>query len=293
MRGRRQWRRTERESQWDPASPRGGAPSQFERTFRIGDVARFLGISPQSLRDYEELGVVAPEKTPAGTRSYDFGDLLTLESFRMWRQLDTSLSDAIRLTTAGDERDVIDSLADCSERYEQLTRRARKRADRISYIHRLVSSASAAGMRLRRECMSSVYVLSLVYRGQPLSDERLKRLVAAWLEHVPCVFYVNVFRGTRDSASTWMGLGVHVDDVVGWDPTANAEGLIRLFEGGHAIHGYGWHDLGADVWRDIDELDRAAPWWHRGRPKTFLAEPLITTNTSEGQRIFWSQWLTY
>ncbi|MCW2921014.1 MAG: hspR [Thermoleophilia bacterium] len=36
----------------------------------IGHVATLLGIHPQTLREYERQGLVAPQRTPGGTRRY-------------------------------------------------------------------------------------------------------------------------------------------------------------------------------------------------------------------------------
>lgn len=38
---------------------------------RIGELAEASGVSPRSLRYYEELGLIASERTPAGWRDFD------------------------------------------------------------------------------------------------------------------------------------------------------------------------------------------------------------------------------
>lgn len=41
----------------------------------IGYVATLLGIHPQTLREYERQGLVAPQRTPGGTRRYGQAEL--------------------------------------------------------------------------------------------------------------------------------------------------------------------------------------------------------------------------
>ena len=46
--------------------------------YKIGEVARLLGLTTQALRFYEQEGVVTPKKSENGTRYYDEDQLILL-----------------------------------------------------------------------------------------------------------------------------------------------------------------------------------------------------------------------
>jgi len=49
---------------------------------RIGDLARQTGVPPRMLRYYEEQGLVCPERSDSGYRSYDACDLYRVRQIR-------------------------------------------------------------------------------------------------------------------------------------------------------------------------------------------------------------------
>lgn len=52
------------------------------RTFSISVAAELSGLGVQSLRHYEERGVIIPERTRGGTRRYSRGDIARLRRVR-------------------------------------------------------------------------------------------------------------------------------------------------------------------------------------------------------------------
>ena len=63
--------------------------------YKIGEVARLLGLTTQALRFYEQEGVVTPKKSDNGTRYYDEDQLILLLSFKKYRQADFSVQDIV------------------------------------------------------------------------------------------------------------------------------------------------------------------------------------------------------
>ena len=49
--------------------------------YKIGEVARLLGLTTQALRFYEQEGVVTPKQSENGTLYYDEDQLILLLSF--------------------------------------------------------------------------------------------------------------------------------------------------------------------------------------------------------------------
>lgn len=64
---------------------------------KIGELAERLGTTPRTIRLYEELGVIAPERTPGGTRLYREKDAKRLEVALRLARLGTELGDIERL----------------------------------------------------------------------------------------------------------------------------------------------------------------------------------------------------
>ena len=64
-------------------------------SYKIGEVARLLGLTTQALRFYEQEGVVTPKKSENGTRYYDEDQLILLLSFKKYRQADFSVQDIV------------------------------------------------------------------------------------------------------------------------------------------------------------------------------------------------------
>ncbi len=60
---------------------------------RIGEVAKLLGVTPKTVRHYEEVGLLKqPERTEAGYRLYSADDLLRLHRIKRLRSLGLSLT---------------------------------------------------------------------------------------------------------------------------------------------------------------------------------------------------------
>ncbi len=252
-----------------------------------------MGLSPQSLRDYEAAGAISPARSPAGTRSYDFNDLTTLENLRMWRQLGKSLQEAVELVRCSSTATIQTSIATSHKEWEQRAAQVKSIANRLNRMDGMLRQSSAGGLCIQRESMDPLYILALVRHGQPVEDKRLDTLVPHWLEHVPSVFYANVFQDLSQPHSSVAGLAVHTSDVFGWDPHLNGSGLLCTLSAKHAIHGFGWRNPGDDELHDVEALAQAAPRLRWGKPRCFIAESLLSIDDQKGQRIFWSQWLLY
>jgi MerR family transcriptional regulator, thiopeptide resistance regulator len=115
----------------------------------IGDVARRTGVTERTLRYYEELGLLAPERDAGGRRRYDAATLDRLYRVRLLRELGTPVADV--------DPDADDLLA--------LTRRhLTDLDDRLAHLARTRERVCAVEDRL--------------LGGRPPSDEALLDLLA-------------------------------------------------------------------------------------------------------------------
>ncbi|MFI0712088.1 MerR family transcriptional regulator [Streptomyces inhibens] len=60
---------------------------------RIGDAAAAVGLTPRTLRYYEQQGLVEARRTPAGHREYDAEDIRRLRAVRELREAGLTVGD--------------------------------------------------------------------------------------------------------------------------------------------------------------------------------------------------------
>ena len=96
--------------------------------YMISVAAELVGMHPQTLRIYEQKGLVRPGRTPGGTRLYSERDL---ERLRLIQRLTTELG----LNLAGVERVIAleDQLQKLRARMERLEREMR---EQVELVHR-------------------------------------------------------------------------------------------------------------------------------------------------------------
>ena len=64
-----------------------------DRLVKIGEAAKILGVNPQTLRRWEDDGVIRPfKRTPKGTRLYSLQELLGAKDFRSLTENGITLS---------------------------------------------------------------------------------------------------------------------------------------------------------------------------------------------------------
>ncbi|MGN0777235.1 MAG: MerR family transcriptional regulator [Candidatus Ventricola sp.] len=63
------------------------------KQYKIGEVARLLGLSTQALRFYEQEGVIAPHKSENGTRYFTTAEIIRLLAFRKYQLSEFSVQD--------------------------------------------------------------------------------------------------------------------------------------------------------------------------------------------------------
>lgn len=78
------------------------------KNYYIGDVARSLGISQRTIRYYEELGFIKPERTGGRFRVYAESEVMRLHSILYLKELGMSLEEIGALLKLGHEGSVHD-----------------------------------------------------------------------------------------------------------------------------------------------------------------------------------------
>ena len=69
------------------------------RSYRIGDVARYVGVSTHALRAWERrYGTVEPHRTPGGSRLYDAAQIDRLKTLKELTDYGHSIGEVARLS---------------------------------------------------------------------------------------------------------------------------------------------------------------------------------------------------
>ena len=69
------------------------------RSYRIGDVARYVGVSTHALRAWERrYGTVKPQRTPGGSRLYDAAQIDRLKTLKNLTDFGHSIGEVAQLS---------------------------------------------------------------------------------------------------------------------------------------------------------------------------------------------------
>ena len=105
--------------------------------YMIGVVAELAGMHPQTLRSYEQKGLVTPQRTRGNTRMYSQADIERLSLINELTDEGINLAGVIRIL------DLQGRLRERDQEIDDLHRRVRRLADRV---HELETRASVASL---------------------------------------------------------------------------------------------------------------------------------------------------
>lgn len=105
-------------------------------SLRIGDVAELFDVTTKTLRHYEEMGLLSPEREENGYRLYGPEDVLRVQRIRQLQALGLSLKEVARLLEQDDEvlwQKVLRSL------HEEVVEEIDLLQQRMAHLERLLS----------------------------------------------------------------------------------------------------------------------------------------------------------
>jgi DNA-binding transcriptional MerR regulator len=119
---------------------------------QIGDVAERLGVSPRTIKYYEEIGLVEPEeRTPGGFRLYGEGDVRRLEGILKMKAMGFSLAAIRELLSARDEAREAAKTTVLSTAVERLSERREEVEGRISKLEEDLRGAKGLGEEIAHD----------------------------------------------------------------------------------------------------------------------------------------------
>lgn len=119
---------------------------------QIGEVAEKLGVSPRTIKYYEEIGLVEPkERSPGGFRLYGQADIERLERILRLKGMGYSLAAIREIISVRDAAKEAAKSAVLSEVKERLEHQERDVAERVQKMREDLKRAEALRRELRHD----------------------------------------------------------------------------------------------------------------------------------------------
>lgn len=154
--------------------------------YKIGDVARILGISPDLIRYYEEKGVVAPEKDPFNNyRYYDTWDINFLIDCLWYKNFGFGIEQVAHIVSQNTYDDLIGTLVHRGDEILESIRFQELLLQRIrKYSEILTSLKGNIGKCDIRRSAEFIRYLNR-YNTSYDNDTELQTLSRQWLKYMP------------------------------------------------------------------------------------------------------------
>ena len=125
------------------------ASSELER---VGEIAERLGVSPRTIKYYEELGLIQPEtRSQGGFRLYGKEEVQQLERILRLKSIGYSLAAIRELLATRDAAREADKITVISNTMERLKNREWEVTERIQQMRKDLKRAEAWREELRRD----------------------------------------------------------------------------------------------------------------------------------------------
>ena len=161
----------------------------MHQKYRIGEVAALLGISAQTLRYYEDEGLVRPEKRDGSAYRYYSGwDLILLSTYRHYRAFEFTLEDSNALLHAESTHAVLDTLRRQELALEEKIRAYQQMLSTIRAWREEACATQALIGQYRVERNVRTWLLPFQEQEQLCRDEHTKQQLARWYACIPYVY---------------------------------------------------------------------------------------------------------
>jgi len=154
--------------------------------YKIGDVARILGISTDLIRYYEEKGVVSPAKNPDNRyREFDTWDINYLIDCLWYKQFGFGIEQIAHMVTDFSYPSLLETFEERTESLRDEIRRKELLLERIEqFKQKLEDTKNYVGIcELRRNAPFYYYINRS--GGEYDSDESTRELSHKWLQYMP------------------------------------------------------------------------------------------------------------
>ena len=188
-------------------------PSRFavrnSKRYKIGEAAELLGITPQSIRYYESLGIIKPEKNPiSGYRYYSAWDINMLIRARAYRQQGVAMNEVVDIMT---NFNLVHTMNALSHKEGELRQEI---ADRVKLVmnvrdnYRILQDAASGRNRITFEYRPAMHFLQTQI-GYDIIASR-KDIIGTWVQrYAAFVLPGGLYKGQGKNDVAY---GLFVDD---------------------------------------------------------------------------------
>jgi len=154
--------------------------------YKIGDVARILGISADLIRYYEEKGVVSPEKDPDNRyRYYDTWDINYLIDCLWYKNYGFGIEQVAHMVTDFSYADLLETLVDKQSEIRDTIRKQQLLLERIEkFSERLSETRELVGTFELRENKPFYYYINR-HNSEYDSADSTSEMSRKWLRYMP------------------------------------------------------------------------------------------------------------
>lgn len=164
----------------------------MRKEYKIGDVANLLGISTETIRNYEKQGLISPKKSESsGYRYYTTWDINCLISIMIYKGYNCSMSDISELLNMENTRDLI---------IEKITEKEKEIEDIL-----IANINTLKGMRIYKENLNrameikstddykleyspELFRLDMQTNYELKDDELVNILTKQWIKKIPFLY---------------------------------------------------------------------------------------------------------
>lgn len=163
--------------------------------YKIGDVARLLGITPEAVRHYEDQGIIAPTKSKSsGYRYYGVWDIHILVRARAYRQFGYSLAETAELINHCNVPNIVSTLSAKETDIEKEITWNLNLLKRIRQMQNIITDADTMIGKYRIEYRPAMYRVSGQNSYELHTDPHNRELYHTWINKVPFVFPSALFQ---------------------------------------------------------------------------------------------------
>jgi len=157
--------------------------------YKIGDIAKMLGLSTEGLRYYEKCGIVTPKKLEGSSyRYYDTWDLHILVSARSYRSLGFSLQEIAEIINSNKSMDTSAMLDIREKELEETILLSMNLIKRSGQMRTLLDEYQSMEFRYRIENSPGFYCIKIQDKYSLKNSFASLSLSHEWIKKSPFVF---------------------------------------------------------------------------------------------------------
>lgn len=156
--------------------------------YKIGQVAKIFGLSPNALRHYEKLGMIHPQVDPeTNFRYYEPKDIVWLLLCKGFYSMGFSIKETVELAYHMDYQKALDCLSSRRDSLHQELEALTDCCQRMDRVCQNWESSRAMVGRCQVTFRPAYWKLDLFNGHDAFSSGESSRLVQQWLDHMPHV----------------------------------------------------------------------------------------------------------